>query len=109
MAKEYAKKFYKGKEWKKTRRSYIDKRVMIDGGMCEACKKELGYIVDHIEEITPETIYDTNITLNHGNLQYLCLSCHNTKTFSASPYKFSDDGELIPLARKKYVRDLNTF
>lgn len=89
MALEYAKRFYDSRQWKKCRYSFISKRIAIDGGMCEHCKSKLGYIVDHIKEITPINIGDTNITLNHENLQYLCLDCHNTKTFS----KYSAVGE----------------
>lgn len=79
--KEYARKFYKSKAWQRCRASFVGKRRSIDGGLCEHCGKRQGYIVDHIEEITPENINDINITLNHENLQYLCLECHNTKTF----------------------------
>ena len=76
MAKEYAKKFYNGKAWKKCRLSYISKVH----GLCEHCN-EPGYIVDHIIEITPDNINDADITFNHGNLQYLCLLHHNRKHF----------------------------
>lgn len=79
--KEYARKFYKSKAWQRCRASFIGKRRSIDGGLCEHCGKRQGYIVDHIEEINPDNINDINITLNHDNLQYLCLECHNTKTF----------------------------
>lgn len=79
--KEYARKFYKSKAWQKCRASFIGKRRSIDGGLCEHCGKRQGYIVDHIEEINPDNINDLSITLNHNNLQYLCLECHNTKTF----------------------------
>ncbi len=77
MAKEFAKKFYNSKAWKECRQSYIDKRIAIDGGMCEHCKNELGYIVDHKEELTPDNIDNPYITLNHDNFQYLGLICHN--------------------------------
>ena len=79
--KEYARKFYKSKAWQKCRASFIGKRRSIDGGLCEHCGCKQGYIVDHIEEITPDNINNIEITLNHENLQYLCLECHNTKTF----------------------------
>lgn len=69
MAKAYAKSFYNSTKWKKCRAAYI---ASVYGG----------YIVDHIIEITPENIDDANITLNHDNLQFLCLDCHNKKTFS---------------------------
>lgn len=82
MAKDYARSFYKSKAWQQCRASFIGERRSIDGGLCEHCKSKRGYIVDHIIEITPDNINDVNITLNHSNLQYLCLECHNTKTFS---------------------------
>ncbi|HHT7172096.1 TPA: HNH endonuclease signature motif containing protein [Bacillus cereus] len=97
MAKEYAKHFYKSTAWKKCRASYI--ATTLDG-MCEHCKEEPGYIVDHIVEITPGTINNPDITLNHDNLQYLCLPCHNTKTFGNSvlireDVMFDANGDLI--------------
>ena len=101
MAKLWAKKFYKSKAWLITRTSYIAYRVSIDGGYCEHCKYELGYIVDHIEELTPENINDPNIALNHDNFQYLCLSCHNKKTFGSGQevtredVMFNEFGELV--------------
>jgi 5-methylcytosine-specific restriction enzyme A len=76
VAKDYAKSFYASKSWKECRLSYI--RSVF--GQCEHCD-EPGYIVDHITEITPQNINDPYITLNHDNLQYLCLPCHNKKTF----------------------------
>jgi len=50
MAKEWAKPFYNSKQWKQCRKSYIAHRISIDGGMCEHCHRELGYI-DHITEL----------------------------------------------------------
>ena len=100
MAKEYAKKFYKSKAWQRCRASFISSRVSIDGAMCQHCKNKPGYIVDHIEEITPENINDPEITLNHNNLQYLCLECHNIKTFKKQSairegFGFDENGNLI--------------
>ncbi len=102
MAKKYAQKFYLSKQWKKCRASFIAKRVAIDGGLCEHCGKKLGYIVDHIKEITPLNINDPEITLNHDNLQYLCLECHNKKTFKKyssvkEGLSFNKQGEIIKL------------
>ena len=81
MAKEFAISFYKGKGWLKCRASFIAIRITIDGGACERCHDEPGYIVDHIIELTPDNINNPDISLNHSNLQYLCLACHNKKTF----------------------------
>ncbi|MFM1602039.1 HNH endonuclease [Helcococcus ovis] len=84
-----AKKFYDSKDWKVSRNNYIQKRIMIDGGMCEHCKMRLGYIVDHKEEINSYNINNVYITLNEDNYQYLCLECSNKKTFS------KDDGRIV--------------
>lgn len=100
LAKDYAKKFYKSTAWKKARRSYINKRKGIDGGLCEHCKMKKGFIVDHIVEITPKNINDVDVILNEGNFQYLCLECHNTKTFLKNKSVddklfFDEDGNII--------------
>lgn len=98
MAKEYAKAFYNSSAWIKCKNSYI-KSVY---GLCERCG-EPGHIVHHKEHLTPKNINDPNITLNHNNLEYLCLECHNEehKRFKKkSPvrkgFRFNKKGELIP-------------
>lgn len=104
MAKEFAKKFYRSKAWKKCRKSYIAKRKSIDGGVCERCKDNIGYIVHHKEELTIYNINDSSITLNHDNLEYVCKVCHDNehdfgrgkKSFTRKGYKFNEKGELIP-------------
>ena len=77
MAKEWAKSFYKSKEWRECRAAYIS---LVDG-LCERClddgKVIPGKIVHHQEELTPDNINDPEITLNFDNLEYLCLNCHN--------------------------------
>lgn len=103
MAKPYAIKFYKSKAWRKCREEYITKVF----GLCEWCG-ESGHIVDHIEPITPDNINNPDITLNHDNLQYLCLDCHNRKTFQKhSPlregFSFSATGELLYSPHSKKV------
>lgn len=101
VAKEFAKKFYNSKAWKECRQSFIAYRITIDGGMCEHCKDKLGYIVDHKEELTPENINNPDVTLNHNNFQYLCLVCHNRKTFGINQevvregLMFDSNGDLI--------------
>lgn len=99
MAKPYAKKFYNSRQWKECRDAYISSVH----GLCEHCfergKSEPGYIVDHIVEISPININDPSVTLNHDNLQYLCLPCHTRKTFSKySPINddlmFDENGDI---------------
>lgn len=77
MAKEWAKWFYKGKPWKRCRDGYIQERIRIDGGMCEVCHEQLGYIVHHKIMLTPENIKDPNISLNWQHLSYECKDCHD--------------------------------
>lgn len=77
MAKEWAKAFYKSDKWLKCRAAYIAERINIDGGLCEDCQKNMGYIVHHIEKLTPENINDTEVTLNFDNLRFVCKDCHD--------------------------------
>lgn len=105
MAGEKQKKFYDSKKWKISRKSYIAKRILIDGGLCERCRSRAGYIVDHIEELNEANISDYSISVAHGNLQYLCVPCHNVKTADDKMGRsrgllFDDDGEIIPPIQK---------
>jgi len=94
--KDFAKAFYKSKEWQKCRAAYI-KSV---GGLCERCLSRgmivPGYIVHHKCYLTPENIQDTSITLNWDNLEYLCHDCHNNEHFSEKPirYRILSDGRV---------------
>lgn len=97
MAKSWAKKFYHSKAWLRCRGSFIAERRLIDGGMCQECGRRLGYIVDHVVELNQENILDPMIALNHKNFRYLCLECHNIKTFRKETYcSFDDEGQPIP-------------
>lgn len=100
MAKPFAKPFYNSKAWLDTRASYISS---VDG-LCERCldKGEYtpGYIVHHIEYITPSNINDPDITLNHGNLMYVCQACHNhihygDKEIIREGLGFDEEGNLV--------------
>ena len=77
MAKEWAKPFYNSKAWKQCRKSYIQKRTLIDGGLCEICHKLPIYIVHHKNILTPANINDPDVTLNHCMLQGVCKECHD--------------------------------
>lgn len=77
MAKEFAKAFYKSREWRRCRESYIAKRIAADGGMCEICHERLGYYVHHKILLTPDNITDPMVTLNHELLEYACKHCHD--------------------------------
>ncbi|KYH30745.1 HNH endonuclease [Clostridium tepidiprofundi DSM 19306] len=94
MAKEYAKNFYKSKEWIKCRNSFMASKNYI----CERCGKP-AYIVHHKEHITPSNINNPNITLNWDNLQALCIECHNVVHGKCEAcingVAFNDNGDLI--------------
>lgn len=77
MAQEFAKVFYNSRKWIKARNSYIEERVMVDGGMCEECHNKLGYIVHHKILLTPENINNPEISLNHDYFEYVCKACHD--------------------------------
>lgn len=103
MAKEFAKAFYKSKAWRICRESYISKRRMVDGGMCERCKKELGYILHHRIKLTPMNIKDPYISLNYCNLEYVCKKCHDNEHYydiygeeTKPRCIFDKDGQPIP-------------
>ena len=102
MAKEFAKGFYNSKRWQRCRAAYIAYRKSVDGGMCETCKEEPGYIVHHKEELTPENINDPDIALNFRNLKYDCHICHNKENKNGDAasnlvsFDFSTEGDIIP-------------
>ena len=77
MAKEWAKGFYNSKAWKRCRSGYIALMLQNNGGMCEVCGIEPGYIVHHKIELTPENINNPDISLNYANLRYDCKWCHD--------------------------------
>lgn len=81
MAKEFSKYFYNSKSWQSCRNNYINQRLNIDGGLCEKCKQNVGYIVHHITMLTAQNINDPSITLNDKNLEYVCKDCHDKEHY----------------------------
>lgn len=100
--KEFAKKFYKSKQWQQCRKLYIAERTLIDGGVCEICHEKTGYIVHHKIMLTAENITDPNIALNKNNLQYVCKDCHDRidghfiRNVVQQYCKFDESGQPIP-------------
>lgn len=88
--------FYGKAAWKKCRASFIAERIAIDGGRCQMCGEEQGEIVHHVQEITPETIEDVNVILNHDNLRYLCRACHG-KVHGQEQSTIMPDGSRVTL------------
>ena len=77
MSKDWSKPFYNSASWKAARNLYISERRNIDGGMCEICESNIGYIVHHCEELTPGNINNPEISLNPANFLYVCKQCHD--------------------------------
>ena len=75
--KAFAKQFYRSKAWQACRTAYIAKRLQIDGGLCEECRDQQGYIVHHLITLTPENIVNPAVALNHSLLAYVCKDCHD--------------------------------
>jgi 5-methylcytosine-specific restriction endonuclease McrA len=98
MAREFSDKFYHSKKWKDTRKLFIANRNSIDGGMCQRCKKDIGYIVHHKIELNETNINDPYISLGLDNLMWLCHTCHNEiHGIEPKRYEFDDDGNIIPI------------
>ena len=106
MSKEYARSFYKSSNWLHCKASFIAERRAIDGGLCQRCHKQYGYIVHHKKHITPENISDISVILNHNNLEFLCHDCHNKehhRNDKKKRYAFDEAGNLIsPPIRSKF-------
>ena len=75
--KPYAKQFYHSDKWQNCRKAYIQQRMLIDGGVCEECHKEQGYIVHHKIYLNENNINNPLISLNPDNLMYVCKKCHD--------------------------------
>lgn len=104
MAKEFAKAFYKSREWRKCRESYIAERRSIDGGMCEICHERLGYYVHHKVLLTPDNITDPMVALNHQLLEYACKPCHDreeghflNRRKEEKRFRFDESGNPVPV------------
>ena len=88
--KDFAARFYTGKNWRKLSQAYMHSRFYI----CEICGKA-AKICHHRIWLTPDNIMDIDISLNPDNLQCLCQDCHNKIHSCSSDNIFSEDGELL--------------
>lgn len=94
--KDYARGFYKGKEWKQCRAAY----TKAARGLCEHCLSrgiiKAGKIVHHKIHIDPDNIQDPTITLDFNNLELVCMDCHAElhKGERARRYKLDELGRV---------------
>jgi 5-methylcytosine-specific restriction endonuclease McrA len=92
--KDYARSFYGGKAWKSTQAAYMVSQRYI----CERCGS-VARVVHHKKHITPANISDPAITLDWGNLEALCMDCHNSEhgagPVCAEGLRFDGAGNLI--------------
>lgn len=91
-------KFYNTAAWAKCRAAYIQSVF----GICERCGKIAPHgIVHHKTPITDLNEDDPNVTLSFGNLEFLCLECHNREHFGSGEtgvrdgLTFDDAGQLV--------------
>lgn len=87
--------FYKSKEWSNCRDTYIKEHTL-----CERCLANglivPAKIVHHKIHLNSTNVSDPSISLNHDNLESLCMECHNREHFHkevSSRWSYSN-GEL---------------
>ena len=102
MAGTWTQGFYDSREWLRCRSAFIQTRIATDGGMCQKCHRNIGVIVHHVIPVTPETINDPYVILNHDNLMFLCTSCHNEiHDSTGNNVGFDENGNVINLGQGK--------
>lgn len=95
------KEFYQSMMWRRCRRDYIDKRIRIDGGLCEVCRQRPGKVVHHIEWLDDVKCNLPEIAINPKNLRYECQDCHNAETDPREErvigrVSYAEDGSVSP-------------
>jgi len=99
--KDYARAFYKSKQWQQVSRLYMASRNYI----CERCGG-VAVICHHKHYITPANIGDLSITLNPDNLECLCQDCHNKEHFQKhSKAVFDADGNLVSVKESAALQE----
>lgn len=99
--KEYAREFYRGRQWRKISRVYMQSRNYV----CERCGG-VGSICHHKTYIMPQNIEDPNITLNFDNLECLCQDCHNKEHMTKySQALFDSDGNMTGVEESREIEE----
>ena len=116
MAREFAKKFYKSKEWQGVRGNVLRR----DNYLCRHCGNPAEE-VHHIIHLKPDNISNPMIALHEDNLLSLCTDCHfkvhredikqkviKTNKSRRKPevrdgYMFDNEGNIIPITGNVYI------
>lgn len=95
MARDFAKAFYKSREWQVCRAGYVKLRA----GLCEDCLTRgiytPGKVVHHKVHLTPENITDPAIALSWDNLRLVCQDCHAAEHAAEKRYTFDELGNVV--------------
>lgn len=96
MARKFSKSFYNSKRWKDIAEQYRQMKFSI----CERCGRTNARQVHHKIYLSPNNIYNYDISLNFDNLELLCDTCHQKEHFEKfSPVVqgccFDENGQLI--------------
>lgn len=92
--------FYHGKAWRRLSKAFLMSKHYI----CERCGQP-AEIAHHKIYLTAENVLDPEISLNPGNLEALCMNCHNAEHFgqggaTAAGLAFDENGNLIQKGKK---------
>lgn len=99
--REFARSFYKSKEWRDTSRAYMLSKHYI----CERCGG-VAVICHHKTYLTPNNISNANITLNWDNLEALCHNCHDLEHLQKhTKVYFSEDGSVEKVKEGKQIEE----
>ena len=99
MAQLWARPFYNSHEWIQVREGIM----MRDKYTCQRCHRP-AQEVHHKQHLSPDNIWDTNITLNPDNLVALCRDCHFRQheedsgrgQATGKGFRFDENGQLVP-------------
>lgn len=87
--------FYHSRAWRKLSKAFL----MSKNYICERCGQP-AEIAHHKQYLTAGNLLDPAISLNPGNLEALCMTCHNEEHFghggaTAAGLAFDENGNII--------------
>lgn len=93
--------FYNSKAWKRTSRAYM----LSQNYICERCGKP-AVICHHKKWLDGSNVHDPSITLDHDNLEALCIDCHNAEhSLQHSVTLFNSDGSIAKVKESQAAKD----